>query len=130
MQRSWSYCTRTPQVMSLLLLVLCLHGTVFGHTICAAQVDTTLVAISGTVQDEFSGSPLKGVRVSIPALDVYVLSDSLGQFVLSQLPRGTFELVLEKAGYERVSGPLQVRRSGSFAANLKPTRSNQGELPP
>lgn len=105
----------------------CIRAVALGAVlhVCApaqarSQADTTRVTVSGTVVDAVSKRPLDGVRVLIPELGVSARSDADGRFVLAELRRGTYELTLEREGYQRTTGPLQVLRPGSFVVSLTP----------
>ena len=106
---------------------LCIRAFVLGAVllVCApaqarSQADTTRVTVSGTVVDAVSKRPLDGVQVLIPELSVTVRSDADGRFVLADLRLGTYELRLEREGYQPTTGPLQVLRPGSFVVPMTP----------
>ena len=82
--------------------------------------DTTRVDIEGTVIDSRSGLPIESVEVSLADLGVVTLTDSMGAFSLPKLALGTYNLALQKSGYETAEGPLQVLRPGSMVIRLDP----------
>jgi len=54
----------------------------------AAQVAGDSSALTGTVRNSFSGAPVAGVMVAIPALRVFHVTDSTGEFTLKSLVPG------------------------------------------
>jgi len=93
----------------------------------ASTQDTTRVTIQGTVIDSRSGLPLESVEVSLPDLEMAIRTDSTGAFFLAGIPVGTYHLTLEKRGYERAEGPLEVFRPGSMVIRLAPTAPTRPE---
>jgi TonB-dependent receptor len=57
--------------------------------------------IRGTVLDKELNAPLVGVQVVVVGTNVGVLTSAQGNFLISQVPVGTYSLVFTKAGYER-----------------------------
>ena len=105
----------------------CIRALTLGalFVVCApsqarSQADTTRVTVTGTVVDGVTRQPLDGVQVLIPELGVTARSDADGRFVLADLRLGTYELTIERQGYQRTTGPLQVLRPGSFVVALTP----------
>lgn len=82
--------------------------------------DTARVAIQGAVIDARSGLPIEGVEVTLADLGLVTRTDSAGAFFLPDLALGTYHLALQKDGYERAEGPLQVLRPGSMVIRLDP----------
>lgn len=82
--------------------------------------DTLRVTIQGTVIDSRSGRPIPDVEVALAELGVILMTDSAGSFLLPDLALGTYRLALQKDGYERVEGPLQVLRAGGMVIRLDP----------
>jgi hypothetical protein len=56
-------------------------------------------AIAGTIWDGQSGRPLADAIVSLADLDRWVLSDSAGHYLLSNVPSGPQHLNIQRAGY-------------------------------
>ncbi|MCK5651611.1 MAG: carboxypeptidase regulatory-like domain-containing protein [Gemmatimonadetes bacterium] len=110
--------TRRPALRLFTLLVI---SGAFSPALSGQEVtDTVRVTITGTIVDELTRRPLEGVEVRVSGLDVVVQSDAGGQFVLQDLPLGTYEMAMEVDGYRSVSGPLQVLREGSFTVAMSP----------
>ena len=57
--------------------------------------------IRGTVLDKEVNAPLVGVQVVVVGTNVGVLTSAAGNFLISQVPVGTYSLAFSKAGYER-----------------------------
>jgi hypothetical protein len=82
--------------------------------------DATRVEIRGTILDSGSGLPIENVELRLAELDVLIRTDSAGGFVIPDLPLGMYHLSLQREGYKKVDGPLQVLRSGSMVIRLDP----------
>lgn len=100
-------------------LALCFFLVTLLFSSAHAQ-DASRVEIRGTVLDSGSGLPIEYVEVRLAELDVLVRTDSAGGFVIPDLPLGTYHLALQREGYEKVEGPLQVLRTGSMVIRLDP----------
>jgi carboxypeptidase family protein len=72
----------------------------------AAQVSKDSSRLAGTVRNTFSGDPVAGVMVAIPALRVFQVTDSTGEFALAGLPKGRHRLRVVHA--EQVPAELDV----------------------
>ncbi|MCI0655543.1 MAG: TonB-dependent receptor, partial [Acidobacteria bacterium] len=57
--------------------------------------------IRGTVLDKELNAPLVGVQVVVVGTNVGVLTSAQGNFLISQVPVGTYSLAFTKSGYER-----------------------------
>ncbi|MCI0567163.1 MAG: carboxypeptidase-like regulatory domain-containing protein, partial [Acidobacteria bacterium] len=81
----------------LLMLFLVLSGPSVG---LVAQEKPT-GGIRGTVLDKELNVPLAGVQVVVVGTNVGVLTSAEGNFLISQVPVGTYSLAFTKGGYER-----------------------------
>ncbi|MFN5416501.1 MAG: TonB-dependent receptor [Flavobacteriia bacterium] len=68
--------------------------------------------IRGTVIDKLSQTPLIGATIQIPSLQKAVVTDSLGNFVLSDLSPDRYELKVLFYGYKSLTLPNIVVTSG------------------
>jgi hypothetical protein len=100
-------------------LLLCLLLPILSPAPAFSQ-DTARVNIRGTILDSGSGLPIEDVEVRLAELGLLLLTDSAGEFVIPDLPLGTYQMSLQKDGYKDVQGPLRVLRSGSMALRLDP----------
>jgi iron complex outermembrane receptor protein len=73
----------------------------FAH---AADVGT----ITGSVSNLQTGNMLEGAKIEIPALNVSVLSDNTGRFVISSVPAGSHEIVATYLGLDSIKAQLNV----------------------
>jgi TonB-linked SusC/RagA family outer membrane protein len=67
-----------------------------------------VAAITGVVRDQATGSPISAVQVFIPGLDVGVLSQSDGRYVIQNVPQGTHTVTAERIGYRTVTHEVTV----------------------
>lgn len=77
-----------------------LLSLVFTLFIKSTPIVAQKTSISGQVVSKETGLPLKEVHVFIPNTTFQTFSDSLGNYVLSSVPEGRWELYAKKAGFE------------------------------
>ncbi len=65
-------------------------------------------AITGRITDELNGEPLTGVNVYIPELSRGTVSDSTGNYSLSNLPNGRFIIQYSFVGFKTVNREVQL----------------------
>ncbi|KAA3612179.1 MAG: TonB-dependent receptor [Calditrichaeota bacterium] len=96
------------KMIVLLLLVLLFPALVFGATVGK---------ISGTVLDSESGDPLPGANVTIPGTTLGGAADVNGNFVILNVPVGTYTLKAEFIGYRAVE-ITEVRINSGLTTTL------------
>ena len=101
------------------ILLLCLVFSTLSPSPASSQ-DTAHVNIRGTVLDSGDGLPIENVEVSLAELGLLLVTDSAGEFVIPDLPLGTYRMALRKDGYKDLQGPLRVLRPGSMVLRLDP----------
>lgn len=74
----------------------------------ATAQDQNPTSLRGTVLDLMSESPLAGARVQIEGLRGGTLTDSMGVFVLEQVPLGAQLLLVEHYGFESMGVALSI----------------------
>ncbi len=67
-----------------------------------------LAALRGTVTDSLSGQPLAGISVGLVGQPGGTATDALGQFRLSGLAAGTFQLRVGALGYKAKNQPVTL----------------------
>lgn len=68
--------------------------------------------IRGNIADKLSQSPLIGVTIQIPSLQMKANSDSLGNYVLANIPPDRYEIKITFPGYKTITMPNVVVTSG------------------
>jgi hypothetical protein len=68
--------------------------------------------IRGNIADKLSQNPLIGVTIQIPSLQMKANSDSLGNYILSNIPPDRYEIKITFPGYKTVVMPNVVVTSG------------------
>ncbi len=68
--------------------------------------------IRGNIADKLSQNPLIGVTIQIPSLQMKVNSDSLGNYILANIPPDRYEIKITFPGYKTVVMPNVVVTSG------------------
>ncbi|MXX72763.1 MAG: carboxypeptidase-like regulatory domain-containing protein [Gemmatimonadetes bacterium] len=85
-----------------LLAAALLIGTV--HAPAAAQTGT----VTGTVRSATNGQPIPGAQVAIPELNVGILANNVGRYLLNNVPAGTHTVEVQYIGYSAVSAEVTV----------------------
>ncbi|HNW33841.1 MAG TPA: carboxypeptidase-like regulatory domain-containing protein [Candidatus Ozemobacteraceae bacterium] len=62
-------------------------------------VDLRLGILRGRVTDERSGSPIVGATVKIRQRGFKTLTDSMGEYIIYNIPAGTYDMEISKNGY-------------------------------
>ncbi|MEC9355857.1 MAG: TonB-dependent receptor plug domain-containing protein, partial [Gemmatimonadota bacterium] len=75
------------------------------------QVDAQ--QITGTVRDQASGSAVANAQVYIEALNLGVLTQSSGQYLLVGVPVGTHTVTVTSLGYRTTTGTVSVSEGGT-----------------
>jgi TonB-linked SusC/RagA family outer membrane protein len=75
-------------------------------------------SVTGVVRDQSTGGPLATVQVFIPALDIGVLSQENGRFLLLNVPAGTHTVRAERIGYRAGSAEVTVTAGGTAVADF------------
>lgn len=89
----------------------------FGHAFAQSN------KLSGLVYDA-GKHPVQGVVVTLSHTEFRTLTDSLGNFVLIGLPSKTYELKLEKEGYQETSLPIKIGLRDEIIYLTLPRRSH------
>jgi TonB-dependent receptor len=89
--------------------------------LCAAEAFAQTGVVAGRVEDR-SGSALPGAQITIPELNVRGTTNTQGEFSLSNLPSGTYTVVIDYLGYESVRQTIMVAdgQRATIAQALRP----------
>ena len=99
---------------------------VLGATLAAPHItaqeaqEAATVTVTGTVVDDATGEPVDGVVAVLEALDLTVVTDAQGRFVLEDVHRGAYDIRLIHQDYQRLDGELTIDRPGEFFLGLTP----------
>lgn len=72
------------------------------------------VTVTGNVLDEMTTEPVAGAVVRVAGLDLTLVTDTEGQFLLDRVPRGAYDLNIIHEAYRRLEGRLTVDHPGEF----------------
>jgi len=90
----------------------------------AAQNAKPVQQLRGTVADAVLGTPLEGVTVTLPALNLSAVTDARGEFRFASLPIGTYTVQFSSTGYKESAIENLVVSSGKEAVlSLSMTQS-------
>lgn len=84
--------------------------------------------LKGYVEDAENGTPLSGAIVSIPELKVGAATDTAGNFVLTNLPSGTFTCQASYLGYENVTQKITTPSSANLVFKLGHSHKEMEEI--
>lgn len=85
-----------------------------------AVQNPTMVTIEGAVSDSETGEPLVGCLISIPALDLWTVSDAAGRYRFPLAPTGSYQMEATYVGYEKLTYSFTLTQSvNSFALRMK-----------
>jgi hypothetical protein len=73
---------------------------------------------TGRVTDAAGGAPLPGALVQLPGLGIRVVSDDEGRVSLGRIPTGQHGIMVERFGYEPVSGDIDVPGNAEFVVMM------------
>ncbi len=81
--------------------------------VCSIQSPSLAAAeakgsITGAVSNAATRNTLEGAAVAVPVLSVKVLTDNTGRFVISDVPAGTYEMVVTYIGLDTVRQVVNV----------------------
>ena len=100
--RFFSVSRRRP--LPLFVLVVAFASGLVGPVLRAADSAT----LSGTVNNSATGNLLQGAKVEIPSLSAVALADHTGRYVLSELPAGTYDVVVSYTGLDTAHSSVAV----------------------
>ena len=89
-------------VLTPLLAAAFLIGTV--HASAEAQTGT----VTGTVRSATNGQPIPGAQVAIPDLNVGILANNVGRYLLQNVPAGTHTVQVQYIGYTAATAEVTV----------------------
>jgi len=76
-------------------------------------------AITGRITAVGAGTPLQGAQVAIPSLSRGTIAGSDGQFTISNLEPGSYQLLVQLIGYGRREATVTVTAGGTASLNLE-----------
>src|ERR1700730_2297647 len=82
-----------------------------GTVVFAAQAQEGKGAVSGRVTDP-AHVALQGARVELQPTGLTTVSDSQGQFTISDVPSGTYTLTVSYLGFSQLSNSISVTSGG------------------
>lgn len=77
--------------------------------------------LSGQIIDKTSNSALEAVNVYIPQLEIGTFSDRNGNFDLTGIPNGSYQLVISYLGYKTQSVNIQIPTQEALIIALQPS---------
>ncbi len=77
--------------------------------------------VSGTITNGNTRLPIPGATVSVPDLKIFTVADSLGHYVLKQLPRGSYLMQVTAIGFAGLTQTVEVNGSNKINFSLIPS---------
>jgi len=87
-----------------------------------------LGALAGVVLDDYTGAPVPSARISLRALGLEMVTETGGQFLLDQLPSGTYEVRFEAPGYVSMVEELELSAAEFLQVRLTPLAAVLDEI--
>ncbi len=87
----------------------------------AQETAGALVTVTGNVLHETTAEPAVGAIVRIAGLDITLVTDANGQFVLEEFPRGAYDIEIVHQDFQRMEGRLTVDQPGEFFLAMTPS---------
>ena len=81
-------------------------------------------SLSGTIVAKPENTPLSDVHVFIPNTTFQAFSDGEGNFLLANLPEGTWELQVRGPGWEKFSQEIQVKAGVPLRLPIRLNKQN------
>ena len=72
------------------------------------------ITVTGNVLDEVTARPIEGAIVRVNGMELTLVTDADGRFVLDRVPSGVYELEIIHKSYQRMEGSLSVDEPGEF----------------
>ena len=79
----------------------------------------TKISLSGYVKDSETGAPLRSANVYLSNTTIGISTDSAGNFLITNIPTGVFDMVVSLVGYERKIIQLQIASQESLYYDIK-----------
>src|SRR5580704_8399096 len=76
-----------------------------------SQLALTQIKNSAEIRNE-DGAVISGATIHVLNTDIYVLSNSAGQFSIPDLPKGIYPVEISSVGYARTEKQIQLPLSG------------------
>lgn len=83
----------------------------FNHSVVHADFIPGKATLTGKVADAKNNASLQGASVYIPDLKLGVATDSLGNFLIKNLPTGTFLVEVSFEGYKTITQTIVLKES-------------------
>lgn len=114
----------------LLFIPIIIFTIAFCFTTVNAQNKLNSNSISGFVYDKTNGEALIGANVYLKSINRGSTTNSIGYFVIPDLPTGTYSLVCSYLGYQTIEIEVEIKRSGTpkLTIELNPAVIETGEV--
>jgi TolB protein len=87
-------------------------------------------SLQGTVTFERDSLPAEGVEISTTPATSIVYTDSLGHYIISEIPTGNYSVVAKLEGFKNISKNISVSKEITTQADLELQRALEAPPPP
>jgi iron complex outermembrane receptor protein len=108
------------------LSIIILAG--FFQTAFASIPPSNNNTLSGKITDSTNHQALPGATISIPDLQIGTNSDPNGNYILRNLPDGSFLLEVQYVGYKTITRTVHIQNSMVVDFTMSPSVLEQGEV--
>lgn len=84
--------------------------------------------LTGTVLDSLSQEPLEQVSIYFPELELGTVTRPDGSFRISNLPSGTYKIIISYLGYKTYSAPIDTDQGSALQIALVPSAIEMKEV--
>ena len=75
-------------------------------------------SITGSVRSATNGQPIAGAQVAIPELNVGILANNVGRYLLQNVPAGTHTMQVQYIGYSATTAEVTVTADGAVVQDF------------
>ncbi len=100
----------------ILFFILQISCSLFSLVAFGQNLDTG--KLSGRVRDSVTHEPLPGVRIELRALHRGAITDSLGNFAISNLPTGMLAVEVHSIGYDSATYSIDLSKDQDYTLNV------------
>src|ERR1700733_9659163 len=76
-------------------------------------------SLKGTVVDSIGGQGIPGAIVYFPELKIGTTTDSVGNFKMTTMPKGTYEMEVKILGYSTLTQQVTIKENEVCTCNCK-----------
>ena len=116
LQRKYGFLKMNLSIVKIILIIL-----FFLSSIQLSSQPKNHHTITGNVYDEESGEPIPFVNVFLDGTTLGSSTDQNGKYIISNIPRGAYRIIVSMIGYQRDDRDLQLFDKSTITINFELT---------